>query len=127
MNTHPGSAAETISNDVLDGHICGEARAVVDVRGLAVRTVCATDIVVVTAQYYRTNLSCGNGFVERACDLNATFAIGIQDAGLRPYDQFIFFGAFDPTNVVVHLLANFFRRLGHQSFKDFLGDGIGLI
>ena len=54
VQADPCRAAETVTNEVLDRHVRGECRAIVDVGGLAVWAVRAAHVVVVPAEHDRS-------------------------------------------------------------------------
>ena len=126
MDRNPRSAAERVADDVLHGHICRQARAVVDVRGLAVRRVGSRNVVVVAPQHHGSrNAPVGNGTVEGLGDLRAALAVGIEDAGLRTHDQPVTPGLANPVDVVVQLPPNIPGSRLPNLFQHFGGQRIG--
>ena len=126
VDGHPGRPPETVSDDVLHGHVRGEAGTVVDVGGLAVRGICSRNVVMVTAQDYRSaDAAFPYGLVECKGDLRTALAVGIEDTRLRPYHKIVAGGLLYPVDVVIHLSAYLFRGGGAYLPEHLCRDPVG--
>ena len=125
VQADPRGATEPVADEVLDSHVCGERGAVVDVGGLAVRAVGPTHVVVVAAEHHWAfQTAILDGVVEGRCDFRPALGVCIQDAGLGAHHQLVRLGLSNPTQVVLHLLLDVRRRLGHQALKHVGGDAV---
>ena len=81
---------------------------------------------VITSQNdFTVELSVADGVVEGLGNFHAALCIRVQDAGLRAHHQLVFLCAFDPTDVVGHLLLDFLRCIGFETLEHLAGNGIG--
>ena len=121
VDRYPCRTAETVSDDIMHGHICAELGTVVDVRCLAERRVRAGNIVVVTSEDDRScDLSLADRFVEGKGYLCTALAVGIKDTCLSTYHKVVLLGLFYPVYVVHHLALDLFRSL-LDDVSEYLG------
>ena len=126
MDAHPRSAAETVADDVLHGHVSAETGTVIDVGGLAERRVRAGHVVMVAADDHRSGQpAVFDCLIECSGNLGAAFGVRIQDTGLRAHHQMVFFGSLDPGDVVFHLLGNLLRSSLADLAKHIHGQVVG--
>ena len=125
VEADPGGAAEAVADDVVDGHIGGEAAAVVDVGGLAVGAVGTGYVVVVAAEDNGAEFAGGDGAVEGQGDLAAALGVGVKDPGLGADDEAVLLGGLDPGDVVAQLLLDFGGRGTQDAVQGSSSDAIG--
>src|SRR5690606_9737390 len=81
----------------------------------------------VAPKHHVSDFSFSNGFVESLRDFNSSFRIGIQNSGLRPHNEFVLLSSFYPTNVIGHLLLDFFWSGFHHFFQHGTRDFVSLL
>merc|ERR1712243_527706 len=91
----------SVTNAILNCHVCRKRRAVIDVRGLPARTVSAADIMMISADHNcPLNGTGSNGCVEPESKGGATPLVGVENSGLRSYHHLVLACLADPLDVV---------------------------